>query len=139
MIELRFPIKAMGAVRMTQRGKFVNKRAIAYMNYKKAIQIMARNQYKGKVIDAPIEVVCKFYFQPPKSYSKKKMKMIKHENYKFVKRPDIDNLFKGVTDALNGFIYKDDASITKAMMTKEYDDTDHILIIIKEVQQGNDN
>ena len=133
MIELRIPLKAMGAVRMTQRGKFVNKQAIKYLNYKSAIRISAQSQYKGELIDEPIEVECRFYFAPPKSYTKTKLKQITSKQMLYTKKPDVDNLFKGVTDALNGVIYNDDSQIVKATMYKEYSDEDRIVVEIREV------
>lgn len=126
-------MKAMGAVRMTQRGKFVNKQAIKYLNYKSAIRMLARIQYKGELIDGPIEVECRFYFAPPKSYTKTKLKQISSKQMLYTKKPDVDNLFKGVTDSLNGIIYKDDSQIVKATMFKEYSDKDSIVVEIKEV------
>lgn len=133
MVELRFPIKAMGAVRMTQRGKFVNKQAIKYLDYKSAIRMLAKIQYKGELIDTPIEVECRFYFSPPKSYTKTKLKQISSKQMLYTKKPDVDNLFKGVTDSLNGVIYKDDSQIVKATMYKEYSDQDSIVVEINEV------
>lgn len=126
-------MKAMGAVRMTQRGKFVSKQAIKYLNYKSAIRISAQSQYKGELIDTPIEVECRFYFKPPKSYTKTKLKQITSKQMLYTKKPDVDNLFKGVTDALNGVIYNDDSQIVKATMYKEYSDEDRIVVEIREV------
>lgn len=118
---------------MTQRGKFVNKQAIKYLNYKSAIRMLARIQYKGEPIDKPIEVECRFYFAPPKSYTKTKLKQISSKQMLYTKKPDVDNLFKGVTDSLNGVVYKDDSQIVKATMFKEYSDKDSIVVEIKEV------
>lgn len=123
----------MGAVRMTQRGKYVDKSAIRYRNYKSAVRLSAMSQYKGELIDTPIEVACRFYFAPPKSYTKTKLKQISSKQMLYTKKPDVDNLFKGVTDALNGVIYKDDSQIVKATMHKEYSNEDSIVIEIKGV------
>ena len=123
----------MGAVRMTQRGKFVNKQAIKYLNYKSAVRMLSKVQYKGELIDTPIEVECRFYFKPPKSYTKTKMKQISSKQMLYTKKPDVDNLFKGVTDALNGVLYNDDSQIVKATMYKEYSDEDRIVVEIREV------
>lgn len=126
-------MKAMGAVRMTQRGKFVNKQAIKYLEYKSAIRMLSKFQYKGELIEGPIEVECRFYFAPPKSYTKTKLKQISSKQMLYTKKPDVDNLFKGVTDSLNGVIYKDDSQIVKATMYKEYSDKDSIVVEIKGV------
>lgn len=44
-------------------------------------------------------------------------------------RPDIDNLYKAVTDALNGIVYRDDSQITRAIMRKQYAETDSGVLI----------
>ena len=43
-------------------------------------------------------------------------------------RPDLDNLIKGVMDALNGILWLDDAQVVRIHAGKEYGDTDQIII-----------
>ncbi len=133
MIELRIPLKGMGAVRMTRRGQYVDKYAIKYKDYKKMVQIYVRNQYKGEMLTGPLLVSCDFYFSPPKSYPKKKLLMIIKKRLFFTKKPDIDNLFKGVLDSLNNVVYTDDKNIVFGIMTKQYAEEDYIDICIKEL------
>jgi len=52
-----------------------------------------------------------FYMTRPKSAKKRKLPNIK---------PDWDNMGKLLTDAINGFLYKDDKIITTALIKKRY-------------------
>lgn len=46
------------------------------------------------------------------------------------KRPDIDNFFKIVSDALNGIAWQDDAQIIEATIRKQYGTSDKIEITV---------
>jgi len=41
-----------------------------------------------------------------------------------ISKPDVDNLFKAVADSLSGIIFKDDAQISMATITKLYHEKD---------------
>lgn len=50
------------------------------------------------------------------------------------KRPDVDNIAKGVKDAMRGIIYKDDCQIVEAHLFKAYGD--HCVKVKIEVLEG---
>ena len=69
---------------------------------------------------APLVMEVEFYFTPPKSWSKAKQeRAIARKKYPTT-RPDLDNLWKGVADALNGIAYKDDSQIVAVTCRKMY-------------------
>lgn len=69
---------------------------------------------------APLVMEVEFYFIPPKSWSKAKQeRAIARKKYPTT-RPDLDNLWKGVADALNGIVYKDDSQIVAVTCRKMY-------------------
>jgi Holliday junction resolvase RusA-like endonuclease len=53
-----------------------------------------------------------FYMQRPKSLPKK----VKHH----MKKPDVDNLAKGVKDALEGIFYRNDSQVCDLRVKKVY-------------------
>ncbi len=58
---------------------------------------------------APLLMNIEFCFEPPKSWPKQKReKAIQRKKYPTA-RPDLDNLWKAVADALNGIAYNDDS------------------------------
>ena len=70
--------------------------------------------------ELPIYIEICAFMAVPSSYSKKR----KNDCYKWrehpCKKPDIDNIFKIITDALSGIAYKDDKQITDVLMHKRY-------------------
>lgn len=70
--------------------------------------------------ELPIYIEICAFMAVPSSYSKKR----KNECYTWqehpCKKPDIDNIFKIITDALSGIAYKDDKQITDVHMFKRY-------------------
>jgi len=74
-----------------------------------------------------------FRFAIPKSWSKKKRKEWEKGNVNHLARPDIDNLYKAITDALIGIVYEDDSQIVAAKILKSYYDVDEVGVMVKEV------
>lgn len=71
-------------------------------------------------ITCPVAVIMEFTTAIPKSYSAKKRQAIKDDDIVPQKRPDIDNLIKGVLDALNGIAYADDKQVWSVYARKWY-------------------
>lgn len=71
-----------------------------------------------KPLDGPIRVRLHFWMPIPSSLSQKKKQAIKGTFHS--KKPDLDNLVKLVTDALNGVAWKDDNQIVKVEACKTY-------------------
>ena len=69
----------------------------------------------GKMIARPssVEIMLDFYFLPPQCMKLK-------ETAEHTKKPDLDNLIKAVTDALNGVVYEDDSQISCIYAEKLY-------------------
>jgi Holliday junction resolvase RusA-like endonuclease len=64
----------------------------------------------------PVALKCWFYFDFPKSMSKKKHREAVHTS-----KPDLDNLVKFVKDCLNGIAWHDDSQVVSIMAKKLYD------------------
>lgn len=125
-MKVLMPIQPMPAPRprVTRYGTYNDPK---YTNYKKAIALLAKQKFE--LSDNPIAMNINFYFEKPKSWSKKKRDIA----YWHTSRPDIDNLQKGVKDALNGIAYKDDSQVCYVMATKCYADTFGIEIEIHDL------
>ena len=86
---------------------------------------LIRNSYMaqdGKFFerDIPVQITIKAYKKPPKSTTKKNLKLIEQGLFLWVNKPDIDNICKSVLDALNGIAYADDGQVIKIRASKEY-------------------
>lgn len=87
----------------------------------------------------PLAMVVEFQFQPPKSWSRqKKKKAIDKEIYP-ISRPDVDNLLKGVQDALNGVAYPDDSQIIAITARKTYSTYEQTRVAIWSINNDTTN
>lgn len=134
-MQLFIEIEPMGAVRMTQKGKFTNKNAIRYLNYKNFLKWQAKTQAKGQKFEKnPLEVSMKFIMPVPDSWSKKK-RSDAYGRY-HMKKPDADNLVKGVFDSLNQIVWQDDNQVAKLSAIKVYGDKPGIEVLITELAEA---
>lgn len=105
---------------------------IAYENWVKTCYL---EKYKDKeLMEKPLKVTIKAYFEIPKSTSKKrKQQMMDNEILPMVK-PDTDNIAKGVLDSLNGIAYKDDKQVVELIVNKFYSNTPYVSVMIEEIE-----
>jgi Holliday junction resolvase RusA-like endonuclease len=89
---------------------------------------------RGKMLSAlhagPVVLDLFFYLPRPKTYAKKK----RHH----IRKPDRDNLEKGVKDALKGIIWKDDSQVCDGRTRKMYGDPPRVVIAVRLITHGDD-
>lgn len=124
----------MARPRVTARGTYTPKRC---RDYKEAVALAAKTAMNGRepLTGAIIVKMC-FRFSLPKSWSKAKRQEWENGKVHFLSRPDIDNLYKSVTDALIGIVYKDDSQIVAAQVIKSYEDVDEVAVALMEHDDG---
>lgn len=76
------------------------------------INFSRRKKRDKPLLEGPLIMTLTFYMPRPKSLPKK---VVHH-----IKTPDVDNLVKGVKDALSGYCYKDDKQIVELRAKKVY-------------------
>ena len=126
---------AQGRPRFSTKGGFVK----AYdpeksRNYKAYIKYIASQEIKNKgwqITDQAIEVSITAFMQIPKSKPKKFQRAAVEGSIRPTKKPDVDNLFKAVTDALSGMVYTDDKQIVKAAQSKWYAEEPRMEVSVK--------
>jgi Holliday junction resolvase RusA-like endonuclease len=84
-----------------------------------------------EVLSCPLEIETIFFMKIPKSTSKKKKAEMISGEIKHIKLPDVDNLYKAVSDAMNEVVYKDDSQIWNMHAIKQYDENPRIEVVIK--------
>ena len=102
--------------------------------YKQMVAAVVRSYMKIngiQTITEPIAVHLNFYFTPPKSYTKKKLKLIEEGKLHYTKSVDADNLAKGVLDACNKILFKDDSQIVELNITKQYGKEDCVEVSLE--------
>lgn len=140
MIEFKIDGKAVPQPRprvyQTAAGKSRAVNSKQSVTYKRLVKLTAKsymNKNRLSVAECPIAVYLTFVYAPPKSYTEKKLKAIQDGILMYQKKPDLDNLAKGVLDALNQTVYKDDSQIIELNVKKQYGDTDHVLVVIEKL------
>jgi Holliday junction resolvase RusA-like endonuclease len=79
---------------------------------------------RAPVVDGPIAMGLRFYFQRPKSAPKSRI-------YPTVK-PDTDKLIRAILDSLTGILYRDDAQVVCFdHVQKLYDDCERVEIEVR--------
>lgn len=113
------PVKPMPAPRPRagkgKDGKGVVHNPKAYMVWKQQLATILRPHFRNP-IEGPVTLEVDFYFQYPKSWSRKK----KETTVFHTSVPDLDNLVKAVKDSLNGIAYKDDSQVCRSESNKYY-------------------
>jgi len=96
-VEIKFTIpgRPVPAVRMTRRGKWINKAAQKYLAFKEQVGWEARKHFKGEPWQGPVVVELRFYLK------------VNHS------RGDGDNLQKAIFDGLNKVIFEDDRQVVE--------------------------
>ena len=105
--------------RFARRGKFVTTYSDQETEEGKFL-LQLLQQIKTKPLENAIRVVMRFYMPIPKSTSKKRTKLMEMGEIQHIKRPDLDNLEKFVSDCLNGVAWKDDSQIVHSDTKKMY-------------------
>ena len=114
-----------GRPRFFRRGPFVGtydpKESRQYKDNVSA-QLVAQSP---AMLDGAINMTVAFYLPRPKTLPKK---VVHH-----VKKPDVDNLIKGVMDSCKGILWHDDTQVVLLTCAKHYGDPPRVVIEVGSV------
>ena len=85
------------------------------------------------LMELPLTVEVYAIIGIPSSFSKKKRDMAINGDLHPTKKPDADNIIKGIFDAMNGIVYVDDKQIVKCLFVKVYGETPGVHIHVEEI------
>lgn len=110
------------------RPKFARRGAhvVAYtpaktVSYENLVKIAATAAMLGrKPTAAPIALIVTLDLQIPGSWSKKRRELAASGAICATKKPDADNVLKGIKDGCNGIIWRDDAQVVRIVINKQY-------------------
>lgn len=90
--------------------------------YKQKVGLYAKTAMRGKEpLRGPIKMSVIVYRGIPKSWTKKKKVAAMLDDIYPTTKPDIDNLLKGIMDALKGICWHDDAQVVSVEARKVYE------------------
>ena len=124
-----------GRPRFARRGKFVS----TYTDAKtKSYETTIRDAAKAAMgssepLETAVSVSIYIRCPIPASYSNKRKLACLDQDERPTKKPDWDNCAKIICDGMNGIIFKDDAQIVDAHVTKVYASDAGVDVLVKEV------
>jgi Holliday junction resolvase RusA-like endonuclease len=87
--------------------------------YEGIIRTFAVQEMRGRVpYEGPVRLHLTAFFAVPSTWSKIKTARALTQDIHPAKKPDLDNIVKAVSDALNGVVFKDDAQIVRTDCAK---------------------
>lgn len=123
---------AQGRPRFSTQGGF----ARAYdpkksSDFKQYVKMVAAGIAPSEILTGELNLIVDVYRSIPKSFSKKKIEMALNGTLRPTSKPDVDNYVKGIKDALNKVIWKDDSQIVSLTVRKWYSDKPRIEIEVQ--------
>ena len=127
---------AKARARVTMVGGFVR----AYTpkktaDYEALVAGIAKRAMAGRAPSAaPIEVLLELRMEIPASWTKAKRLAASMGTVRATKKPDADNVLKGVKDACNGIVWVDDSQVVVITVRKLYHADPCVVIAVREVE-----
>lgn len=84
----------------------------------------------------PVYVTIVAYYPIPKSATKKRHAEMQADVLLPTKKPDLDNVVKSITDALNAYAWHDDSQIVSVTAEKHYSEDPHVAVILSNEDGG---
>lgn len=126
---------AQGRPRFSTHGGFVKaydpEKSRNYKAYVKMIAIKSMQEQGWKCTELPLSIEIRAFMSIPSSKSKKFKQAAVLGIERPTKKPDVDNIFKCVTDAMSGIAYKDDKQIVAATVNKWYAEVPRVEVLIR--------
>lgn len=122
--------------RMTKHGHtYTPKRTV---DYERMVQTLFHAEHGSPKLEGALTLELDLYFSIPKSTRKKDVPAMRTGQIRPTKRPDLDNILKAISDALNGVAYKDDSQIVAAVVQKFYGDEARAEVRISKMEVDNE-
>lgn len=126
---------AQGRPRFSTHGGFVKAydpaKSRDYKAYVKMCAIKSMQEQGWTLTEKALSIEIRAFMSIPSSKSKKFKQAAIVGAERPTKKPDVDNVFKILTDALSGIAYKDDKQIVDAKISKFYADEARVEVMIK--------
>ena len=124
-----------GRPRFARRGQFVQTYTDSKtIEYETRVATLARLAIgSSEPLKGHLTVYLYLRYGVPASYTKKRKEACLN-GVEYPKKIDIDNVYKSITDAMNGIVYTDDSQIVEAHITKVYAETAGANIMVQECE-----
>lgn len=111
-----------GRPKFARRGNFVTtytpEKTASYENL---VKVKAQEAMSGRpMIEGPVAVQIALHVTPPASWSQKKQRAALEGAVFPTSKPDADNCIKGIFDAMNEIVFRDDKQVVDLVVSKRY-------------------
>jgi len=103
-------------------------------DYKQSVRASALEVRPDKPLEGALNLTVTAYKTVPKSFSKKKAGQAIAQEIQPTTRPDLDNIIKGIKDALKGVIWRDDSQVVNIYASKWYGEVPRVEVSVKEAR-----
>lgn len=119
-----------------QRPRFSRKTGRSYtpsktVKFEDTVRAIALEHFP-EPFTGPVHLTVLAVFEPAKSWSKKKREA--HLFRPHTQRPDLDNIAKGISDALNRVAYADDSQVAQLTVNKSWGKTAVTVVFVEGIQ-----
>lgn len=138
-IEIQFTVPGQpvgkGRARAAKRGNFITMYTPEKTaNYESLVAHAAHVAMAGKsLISGSVAVDLDIRLQIPASWPKKRKDMAAQGLIAATKKPDADNVEKGIFDGMNGVVWVDDVQVVEVFKRKRYAETPGVVVIVREI------
>lgn len=103
-------------------------------SYENLVKMYASQAMKGReLITGPVWVSIHLFVTPPASWSEKKKRSALNGGIFPISKPDLDNCIKGIFDACNEIVWRDDKQAVDLAVTKRYAETARAAVQVTEL------
>nr|WP_315467137.1 RusA family crossover junction endodeoxyribonuclease [uncultured Undibacterium sp.] len=126
-----------GRPRFARRGAFVttytdDKTA----SYENLVKVVAQQAMGGsEILTGAVSVFVSLNVTPPASWSQKKQRQALDGQIFPTSKPDVDNVVKGIFDALNDIVWKDDKQVCDVTISKRYSTVAQAIVSVSNLSE----
>lgn len=137
MTTLRFELpghpQGKGRARAYRQGNFIKHYTPEQTrSYEGMVRLAAAEAMAGRSpYEGPVELDVLAVFAVPQSFSKRKRAAALGNNLRPTKKPDMDNIIKAISDAMNGVVFKDDCQIVTGFYAKVYGEAPKVAVTVR--------
>lgn len=121
--------------KFARQGNFVTTYTPAKtQSYENLVKLAASQAMAGIEPSAePLALEVHLHMQVPASWSNKKRLLAIQGHILPTKKPDADNVLKGLKDGCNGIVWRDDAQVVEVLLRKRYAETPSAVVHVGNV------
>ena len=103
-------------------------------SYENLVKVKAEEAMVGReLIAGAVAVTILLFITPPASWSNKKMLQALNHEIMPTTKPDVDNIIKGIFDAMNEIVWNDDKQVVDVTIRKRYANTARATVEVRPI------